>query len=190
MRELRFPARGYEGAPDWGDLQRDFVGLGGLLEVPTNEVKRRAAGRLGLLAVPYAGLRLGREVAADQAQNWRAHLLPEVVCISPVLDAQLMLDCGLRSEAVDDAGDDWPALVRKHLRLCDAVIIPPIAGWDRAQDVFQIAATALNFNKHVFIIKEGQGNGRESRAHRLSDPLADANHRRGVHPAGHGRADR
>lgn len=193
MRGIRFPARGYEGNPDWDDLRLDFLGLGGLQDMPAKEIKRRASGRLAMLAVPYASLGLGREVAADQAQHWKAQLLPEVVCISPALDAQLMLDCGLRAEALDDAGGDWHELVRKHLRFCDAVIIPPIEGWDQAQDVFQIAATALNLNKHVFIIREGQGNEgseRESRAHRLSDPLADAVHGGRMHPAGHGGPDR
>ncbi|UWQ77374.1 hypothetical protein [Leisingera sp. M658] len=157
MQAIRLPARGYEGAPDWDDLRRDFCGLGGLLDMPADELKRRAAGRLAMLAVPYAGLNLGRELAADQAANWKAQLLPEIVSISPVLDAQLMLDCGVRSSALADAGDDWRALVRNHLRLCDVVIIPPIEGWDQAQDVFQAAAAALNSNKHVFIIREGRG---------------------------------
>ena len=162
MRDIRFPAQGYDGAPDWRDLRFDFCGLGGFQELPAAEVKRHAAGRLALLAVPYFGLTRGREAAADQARNWQAQLLPEISCLSPALDVQLMLDCG---EPIGDLADDaaaWGAFVRRYFRFCEAVIIPPIEGWDQARDVYQIAATALSVNIPFFLIKEGQGNERQN----------------------------
>jgi hypothetical protein len=157
MGELKYPVRDYSGPPDWDDLGVDFAGSGLLyFRLSVAELKQRARGQVSFLAVPYAELTTGRALIAQQAAEWRAQLLPDLVAVSPAVDAEALLETGRASVSAANNAAWWRGMTRMYLNASDAVIIPPIDGWDRSLELYQIAEAALAGNRPVYVIGRGR----------------------------------
>ena len=157
MGELKYPVRDYSGPPDWNDLGVDFAGSGLLFfRLSVAELKRRARGRVCFLAVPYAELTTGRALVAGQAAEWRAHLLPDVVAVSPAVDSETLLEAGRASVSAANNAVWWVDMTRMYLNASEAVIIPPIDSWESSREVYQIAEAALAVNRPVYVIEGGR----------------------------------
>ncbi len=156
MGELKYPVRDYFGPPDWGDLGVDYAGSGLLFfGLSVDELIRRARGQVAFLAVPYAELTTGRALVAQEAAEWRAQLLPDLVTVSPAVDVETLLETGRASVSPANNTARWRCMTRMYLKPADAVVIPPIGGREKSREVHQIAESALTANRPVYVIGAG-----------------------------------
>jgi len=133
-------------------------------DIDLGYVAKRCLGRLVYLASPYSkmclengewdnvlSLSLGFEAA-----KWVAELsLRGVTAISPISQASMMVSakgCG----QIDPLGVSfWEGWCRPLLHACEAVIVPPIEGWDESVGVWLEVQAALDADCPVFLLREG-----------------------------------
>ncbi|WP_417258154.1 DUF1937 family protein [Celeribacter sp.] len=156
-----------DGTIDWDLLAESYGGPGGLLnvDVSADDVARELSGRLVYLATPYTKqvrdaetgkfvLWMG-EGMAQEAARWSAILAASgITAISPIVAAQAIIETDA-SGGIDPFDHKfwtdwcWPLLTRSQ-----AVVVPPIVGWERSSGVFCEAAHALRAVKRVMVIKD------------------------------------
>ena len=162
-----------EGAVDWGGLARSYGGTGGLLDldVSADVVVRSLKGRLVYLATPYTQhvrdpetgryVRWKGEAMAQEAARWSAIFAASgITAISPIVAAQAIVETDA-SGGIDPLDPDfwtdwcWPLLAQSQ-----AVVVPPIVGWERSVGVFGEAAHALRAMKRVMVVEDDMKRGR------------------------------
>lgn len=153
------------GIGDWAALQGAHDGPRGLLraDMVFSDVVAACKGGLAYLATPYSRevLRNGRwsallsDVKAWEAARWAAWFAVNgVTALSPIAQAVAMINANAGSDSLDPLDAKfWNAWCRPMLRNCDAVIVPPIDGWDRSQGVWMETAWALGRNRRVFLVR-------------------------------------
>lgn len=148
------------GVPDWAALADSAWGGGLLAEgVGLAQAASVLRGSLVYLATPYSRevVEDGRFVPylsdkmGDEAALWSRRLaLQGVTAVSPIVAAVAMLGWG-GIDPLDQVF--WTNWCRPLLQGCDAVVIPPIPGWDRSQGVWVEALVALRSNRRVLLLQ-------------------------------------
>lgn len=151
-----FPASGYEGRPDWNDLLIDFGASLFFDGISIEETKARVRGQLCYLAMPFEDISTFQRLASlTNLLSWRVRLAPEIMCLSPnSLAGICSLDRGLNADQKAHASARR-AMSLQVFRATGPVIIPPVAGWEDSQELYQIAGSALSAQRPVFALKEG-----------------------------------
>lgn len=137
-------------APDWAWLGRhrsagSLVRFGQSLE----EVGTFAAGRLAYLATPYVEFDGGRALAAAHAGEWQEQL--------ELLDADVVSPA-VRSWSAEERRGPFGTLARPLpnwwglLRSAQLVVVPPMEGWGRSQDVWGAVRAAVRSNTPVLVV--------------------------------------
>lgn len=149
--------------PDWPRLRalyRDLL----VSRLPLGGAVARLRGSLVYLASPYSLHVRGEDGAFDsgasaamsaRAAFWARLLAAEgVTAVSPVvLSAEMVhADRGALLDPLDAAF--WDGWCHPLLRACEAVVIPPIAGWDLSLGVWREACAAIARNRRVYIVEE------------------------------------
>ncbi len=133
-------------------------------DVDLEFVAKRCQGRLSYLASPYSklcqhsgawdeGLSLSLGFAAAR---WVAELsLRGVTAMSPISQASMMVSAGQRGR-IDPLGVSfWEGWCRPLLHACEAMIVPPIEGWDDSVGVWFEVQAALDASCPVYLLREG-----------------------------------
>ncbi|APZ53724.1 DUF1937 family protein [Salipiger abyssi] len=136
------------------------------VDAPRRVVVQACRGRLVYLASPYSkraahadGCYCPTEAtrAAFDAAKWAAALAREgITAISPIAQAQAMADAdmGAGLDPLDDRfWTDWCAPL---LGACEALILPPIHGWQESRGCRLEITVAQNCGKPVFLMT-GEG---------------------------------
>ncbi|PYE80395.1 DUF1937 family protein [Pseudoroseicyclus aestuarii] len=150
--------------PDWPQLCARYAGSG-LLQRDVALIDAAQVLRSGLayLATPYTQLSLddgGRwcpsssSLAADAAAAWCSRFAQTgVTAVSPVVQADAMLQRDPWSDALDPLDETfWSVWCRPLLSRCDAVVIPPLPGWEQSLGVWTAARAAVTRQTRVILI--------------------------------------
>ncbi|MBL4761700.1 MAG: DUF1937 family protein [Gammaproteobacteria bacterium] len=149
--------------PDWaGLLSGDYVGAGLLIDgLPLKETSKRCAGGLVYLATPYSKPVLDDDGAWCSFRSRRAALLAAnvmarfgvlgVTAISPIMCSHMMVENALSGDIDPMDEKFWAKWCLKLLNKCDAMIVPPIIGWDDSCGVWAEARWMLASNRPVFV---------------------------------------
>lgn len=122
-------------------------------------------GRLVYLATPYSKRAVdaagaycpaGAREAARGAVAWSARLAEDgITAISPIVLSQAMADTF--PSAIDPLDADfWNRWCAPLLMRCQAVIVPPMAGWRESAGVRHEVATAAGLGLPVYVIEGAQ----------------------------------
>ena len=133
-------------------------------DVSLDFVAKRCQGRLVYLASPYSKRCLIRGAWDEDlslslgfaAAKWVAELsLRGVTAISPVSQSSMMVSALQRGllDPLDPAF--WESWCRPLLHACEAVVVPPITGWDDSVGVWFEVQAALDANCPVYLLREG-----------------------------------
>lgn len=125
---------------------------------------KRCQGRLTYLASPYSKL-CQHNGAWDKdlsfllgfaAAKWVAELsLRGVTAISPISQLAMMVRAVQRGRIDPLSVSFWEGWCRPLLHACEAVIVPPILGWDESVGVWFEVQAALDANCPVYLLREG-----------------------------------
>lgn len=154
----------------WIDLAAAYQPAGLLsVNTPFIDALARCRGKMVYLATPYSREVLnydGRwcpvrsDAMAFEAAKWAAHCAVNgVAVVSPVVQAVAMVNADI-ADAIDPLDEKfWTVWCAPLLHACGAVIVPPIAGWDRSRGVFHECSAALRRNIAVHLIRPGSEYG-------------------------------
>lgn len=151
---------------DWPCLRATYAGFGLREQVSLGDLARRCRGVLGYLATPYsrpvldefgAWCPLRSDDLGREAARWSRLLACEgISAISPVLIAVEMISADRVEGALDPLDHMfWTTWCRPLLNRAQAVIVPPVAGWQDSLGVWQEARAALSCGTPVFLVAEG-----------------------------------
>ncbi|PYE81426.1 DUF1937 family protein [Pseudoroseicyclus aestuarii] len=150
--------------PDWPQLCARYTGSGLLQrDVALIDAAQVLRGSLAYLATPYMRQSTddgGRwcpslsSLAADAAAGWTSRFAcAGVTAVSPVVQADAMLQRDPWSDALVPLDETfWSTWCRPLLARCDAVVIPPLPGWDCSAGVWAGACAAVTRQMRVILI--------------------------------------
>lgn len=133
-------------------------------DVDLEFVAKRCQGRLSYLASPYSKPCLHNGAWDEDlslslgfaAAKWVAELsLRGVTAMSPISQSAMMVSAVQRGRIDPLSVNFWEGWCRPLLHACEAVIVPPIAGWDESMGVWFEVQAALDANCPVYLLREG-----------------------------------
>jgi len=156
-------------AIDWRSTDlHEFEGILLHRDVPLADAALHFAGRLVYLATPYSKLAVDASGAFNLARSIHAQTLATswalrfaaagVTALAPITLAGDMIfrdRATAGAQALDPLHHAfWEAWCRPMLSNADAVVIPPIPGWDQSRGVWREALAALGAMKPVYLLGE------------------------------------
>ena len=148
------------------DMRRKWDGLL-YVDVPLADAARRLRGRLVYLATPYSRQVIGSDghwcpVRSTEfgirAAMWARRLAGVgVTAVSPIVQAVEMVHCGAAGEPDPLDAEFWEKWCRPLLAKADAVVVPPIRGWQVSVGVWREAIEALATSRQVWLLKDDTG---------------------------------
>ncbi|PYE81307.1 DUF1937 family protein [Pseudoroseicyclus aestuarii] len=166
--------------PDWPQLCARYTGSGLLQrDVALIDAAQALRGSLAYLATPYTRQSTddnGRWCPSlscdlsDAAAAWCSRFAQTgVTAVSPVVQADAMLQRDPWGDALDPLDEHfWSTWCRPLLSRCDAVVIPPLPGWDCSAGVWAEACAAVTRQRRVILI------GAEPEGPQSPEPVAFA----------------
>ncbi len=151
-------------SPDWGHPHLVHFEEAHLLfrDAGLGDLTTGARGRLCYLATPYSKVCVDQDGAWDcqqslacgmRAAEWARIMAVEgITAISPIIQAVEMLSVGLDYSVDPLDATFWSAWCQPLLSACDAMIVPPIEGWQESLGIWQEVVFALRNNRPVFLI--------------------------------------
>lgn len=156
-------------APAWDFPALDDFAAAGLLrrEALVGSVVEHCRGALVYLATPYGKLAcyddgefdpsVSLECAVRTAMWARTFAVAGVTAVSPVIERVEMVHAHFVDQVLDPMdGPFWADWVQPLLIRCDAVVVPPLAGWAESAGVWASVRHALGSQKGVFLMAGGE----------------------------------